>query len=213
MGLKVVGAGFGRTGTLSLKAALEQLGVGPCYHMLEVHKNPAHAGLFSDAADGKPVDWQALFDGWGSAVDWPASYFWRELADAFPDALVLLSVRDAERWYASIENTIFKAMQIGLPPEAPEAFANQASMGNKIVLQNTFGGRTDDRAHVVEVYERHNQAVRDAFAGSDRFLEFQPSQGWGPLCERLGVPIPDAEFPRVNDTESFQERFKLNERS
>ena len=209
MSLSIVGAGFGRTGTLSLKVALERLGFGPCYHMLEVHKNPAHAGLFSAAADGAPTDWKALFEGWGSVVDWPASYFWREIADAFPDALVLLSTRDPDRWYDSVMNTIYQAMQMEIPAEAPQPFVDQGRMARKIVLDETFDGRLDDRAHAIDVYLRHNQAVRDAFADSGRLLEFQAAQGWAPLCERLGVAVPDEDFPRVNDTASFQERFRL----
>ncbi len=209
MSLAVIGAGFGRTGTLSLKVALERLGCGPCYHMLEVSKDPSHAGLWSDAADRKPIDWSALFEGWGSVVDWPASYFWRELAEHFTDAKVLLSVRDADRWYDSVMATIFHALSREIPEGAPAAMVRQAGMARQIVLDLTFGGRLEDRAHAIDVYERHNQAVRDAFAGSDRLIEFEAAQGWGPLCAFLGKPVPDEDFPRVNDTASFQERFAL----
>jgi len=207
MSLEVVGAGFGRTGTLSLKVALERLGLGPCYHMLEVHKDPSHAGLWSDAADLEPPDWSTLFEGWGSVVDWPACYFWRELAGHFPTAKVLLSVRDADRWYDSVMATIFRALSREFPEGAPEPMVRQGAMAKKIVVDLTFGGRLDDRAHAIEVYERHNQAVRDAFAGSDRLLEFEAVQGWAPLCAFLGKPVPDEDFPRVNDTASFQQRF------
>ncbi|MFP8882130.1 MAG: sulfotransferase [Myxococcota bacterium] len=209
MGLDIIGAGFGRTGTLSLKIALETLGCGPCYHMLEVAKDPSHARIWSDAADRRPTDWNVLFDGWGAAVDWPTSYFWRELADHFPDAKLLLSVRDADRWYDSMMATIYQAMRRGMPEGAPEVFVRQGEMAKKIVIDLTFAGRLEDRAHAIETYERHNQAVRDAFAGGDRLLEFEPSQGWAPLCEFLGKAVPDEDFPRVNDSASFQERFGL----
>jgi hypothetical protein len=209
MGLDIIGAGFGRTGTLSLKLALETLGCGPCYHMLEVHKDPSHAGKWSDAADRRPTDWSALFDGWRAVVDWPASFFWRELADHFPDARLLLSVRDADRWYDSMMATIYQTMRRGMPEGAPEVFVRQGEMAKKIVIDLTFAGRLEDRAHAIETYERHNQAVRDAFAGGDRLLEFEPSQGWAPLCEFLGQAVPDEDFPRVNDSASFQERFGL----
>lgn len=209
MSLDVIGAGFGRTGTLSLKVALERIGFGPCYHMIEVHKNPSHAELWSSAADRHPTDWSALFDGWGSVVDWPASYFWRELAEHFTDAKVLLSVRDADRWYDSVMATIYQAMTRGMPEGAPDAFVRQGEMAKKIVFGRTFADRLEDRAHAIETFERHNQAVRDAFAGGGRLLEFEASQGWVPLCEFLDKAVPDEDFPRINDTASFQERFAL----
>jgi hypothetical protein len=145
MSLEVIGAGFGRTGTLSLKVALERIGCGPCYHMLEVHKDPTHAGIWADAADRLPTDWSALLDGWGSVVDWPASHFWRELAAHFPEAKVLLSVRDADRWYDSVMATIYQAMSRPMPEGAPEVFVRQGEMAKKIVLERTFEGRLEER--------------------------------------------------------------------
>ena len=109
MALAVIGAGFGRTGTLSLKVALEQLGLGRCYHMLEVFANPGHAAQWQAAADGKPVDWEALFAGYGAAVDWPACHFWRALAARYPEAKVLLTVREPGAWYKSVSDTIYQA--------------------------------------------------------------------------------------------------------
>jgi hypothetical protein len=208
VGLDIVGVGFGRTGTLSLKHALEQIGWGPCYHMLEVAENPGHAQLWHAAADG-PADWTALFANYRSTVDWPGARFWREIARHFPEAKVLLTVRDSERWYESVKNTIFVAMSRGMPDEAPEALRRQGEMARRLIIEDTFGAQFEDREHAIGVYERHNQEVRDAFADSDRFLEFEAAQGWEPLCAFLDEPVPEEPFPRVNDTNAFRERFRL----
>lgn len=205
MTLGVLGAGFGRTGTLSLKLALERLGFGPCYHMLEVMAHPEHSPLWSAAGDGEPVDWDTLFEGYRAAVDWPACRFWRELAQAFPAARIILSVREPERWYESARATIFQAMQLPLPPEAPEWVRAQRDMARKLVLEQTFGGRFEDRDHAIAVYQQHNRDVERAFS-PDRLLVHEPAQGWQPLCEFLDTPVPDAPYPRVNSTEEFQSR-------
>lgn len=209
MSLSVVGAGFGRTGTLSLKVALEKLGFGPCYHMMEVLGNPGHAQRWLDACEGR-FDWDAMFEGYASAVDWPSCAFWREQADHYPDARVLLSVRPSDRWHDSVMATIYNSMVMELPDEAPERFRTQMKMARRLILDGTFDRKLADRDHAVAVYERHNQSVRDAFAGSDRLLVYEVGAGWEPLCEWLGVAVPDEEFPRLNDKESFRERFRLD---
>jgi hypothetical protein len=209
MTLSVIGAGFGRTGTLSMKSALEQLGFGRCYHMMEVFGNPGHAALWSDAADGKPVDWAALFEGYGATVDWPSTLFWKELADHYPEAKIVLSVRDPEGWYTSVRNTIYQAMTA--PTEnLPAPVAEQMAMARKIVLERSFDGRFDDRAHALEVFQRHTEAVQCAIP-PERLLVYPVGAGWEPLCTFLDRPIPDTEYPRSNSTEEFQERFSIAE--
>ena len=202
MTLSVIGAGFGRTGTLSIKMALEQLGVGRCYHMVEVFEHPQHIAVWRAAADGQPVDWDALLAGYGAAVDWPACHFWRQLMDHFPDAKVLLTVRDAERWYQSAYDTIYQAMIGSLPIDDPVA-RSQREMAAKIVLEDTFGGRFEDRAHAIAVYERHNAEVRRAVLPA-RLLVYELGEGWEPLCRFLGKPVPAEPFPRVNSRDDFR---------
>jgi len=143
--------------------------------------------------------------------------FGRELADHFPDAKLLLSVRDADRWYHSVVATIYEAMRRAGDAErrgetagVPEVFVRQGQMARRVVFDCTFGGELEDRAHAIDVYLRHDQAVRDAFAGTGRLLEFEASQGWDPLCAFLGKPVPGVEFPRVIDTASFRERFGMS---
>ena len=203
MTLRLIGAGFGRTGTLSLKGAIEKLGAGPCYHMLEVARNPGHADIWLRAARGEPVDWDALFADFAATVDWPSCRFWRELRERYPDARVLLSVRSPESWYESVHGTIYQAMTL-TRDDLPEAVGTQLSMARQIVLEDTFGGRFLDRAHAMAVFERHNEAVMREVP-SDQLLVYPVGSGWEPLCEFLGVPVPDEEFPHVNKSETFPE--------
>lgn len=201
MDVRVIGAGFGRTGTLSLKTALDTIGFGPCYHMVEVIEKPEHAEAWYQACHGGSVDF-SLFDGYRSIVDWPAVHYWRELIEHFPQAKVVLSVRDAESWYKSVSDTIFGRITSALPPDAPEWQRKHRAMTRKIVLEETFGGRFTDKKHAIEVFERHNEDVRRTVEPS-RLLVYSVKEGWEPLCNFLGVPIPNEPFPRVNDTASF----------
>ena len=205
MALDIVGAGLGRNGTLSLKHALEQLGFDKCYHMFEVGQNPEHRDLWSAARRGESVDWDALFEGYKASVDWPACDFWHELAEHYPESKVLLSVRDPERWYASIRNTIHLSTVAGLASE-DEAQREQAKWVNWLIWETNFDDRMDDKDHVIGVYEAHTAKVK-ATIPSDRLLVYEVGSGWEPLCEFLDVPVPDDPFPHVNTTEEFRERF------
>jgi hypothetical protein len=206
MALAVIGAGFGRTGTLSLKGALETLGLGPCYHMTEAFAHPSHVPVWRDATLGRPVDWDALFEGYRAAVDWPACHFWRELVARWPDAKVILTVRDPARWYESVAKTIHVVLERELPPEAPETLRAHMAMVRRLVREETFDGRFEDRDHAIAVYEAHNRAVREALP-PEQLLVYEVAQGWEPLCRFLGRPLPEQDFPRVNSTDEFRERF------
>jgi hypothetical protein len=202
MTLKIIGAGFGRTGTLSLKFALEQLGFAPCYHMMEVWRGSGDSDKWEAIANGATPDWNDVFAGYPATVDWPSCHYWRDLAKAYPDAKILLTERDPEAWYKSIASTIFP--QLDTEPYADPRREAQRRMAHLIVIEQTFGGRLD-RDHVIDVYLRHNEAVkREVPAG--RLLVYDTPQGWGPLCAFLGVPMPDAPFPRTNSTEEFRNR-------
>ena len=205
MALEIVGAGFGRTGTLSLKYALEQIGFDKCYHMLEVGNYPDHRDQWSAARRGEAVDWDALFEGFKASVDWPACDFWQELAEHYTESKVLLSVRDPERWYASIRNTIHLSTSSGLNAE-DEAERERAKWANWLIWEANFDDRMEDKDHVIGVYEAHIAKVKAAIP-SDRLLVYETGSGWDPLCEFLGVPVPDDPYPHVNTTEDFRERF------
>jgi hypothetical protein len=202
MGLSVIGAGFGRTGTMSLKLALERLGFGPCHHMVEVIGHPAQAPLWRAAAEGKPVDWGRLFTGYASAVDWPACHFWRALAVQYPEAKFVLTVRDADAWYRSVAGTILKVMQ-GVAADPDPQRRAVMEMATYIVGDRTFGGRMDED-HVKAVFRRHNEAVAAALP-EHRLLVCNAADGWGPLCAFLTRPVPDEPFPRTNSTAEFWE--------
>ena len=200
--MKIIGAGFGRTGTMSLKVALEELGYGPCYHMVEVFENPAHIELWNAAAQGESVDWKKLFAGYQATVDWPAAAFYKELMEVYPEAQVLLTVRDPDKWYESTKNTIYSGPRQA-STQVPPAVSRPPQMIEKLVWEGTFGGNFEDRQYAIEVFKRHNKEVEE-YVPSDRLLVYEVKEGWGPLCEFLGVKTPeDKPFPHLNDTESF----------
>ena len=201
MALEVVGAGLGRTGTHSLQLALQQLLGGPCYHMMEVFGRPDDIPVWHAAAEGTMPDWDAFLADYRAAVDWPAAAFWRELHERFPDALVLLSVRaDADAWWKSAHDTIF---QISARPLSDDpVFGAQQRMIHAL-LSRRFTPEWQDAGAAKAAYERHNDAVR-AGVPADRLLEWQPGDGWEPICRALQLPVPDEPFPHVNTTSDFR---------
>jgi Sulfotransferase domain len=208
MALKVVGAGFGRTGTLSLKTALEKIGFGPCYHMMEVFSRPEHVAMWHRLAFEHSMDWDLLFSGFRATVDWPAARWWREIAAHYPEARVLLSVRDPEAWYKSMIDTIYQPMKSPAPANAPELVRLQTEMARKAILSESFDNRFEDKAHTIEVFNRHTQEVRDAIDPA-RLLVFDVREGWAPLCRFLEVAVPNVPFPKLNDTASTQAMMRM----
>ena len=204
MTLSVIGAGLGRTGTLSLKHALERLGFGRCYHMYEVLGRPQDDPVWLAATRGEDVDWDALFEGFGAAVDWPVAAFWRELSEHYPDARFVLSIRDPRSWHESVMNTIYQAMSSPLERDDADARVHRA-MTRELILERTFGGRLADPTHAIAVYERHNPAVMETLP-AERLLVYETGAGWEPLCRFLGRPIPDEPYPHSNTRREFNER-------
>ena len=201
MTLAVVGAGFGRTGTLSLRAALATLGFAPCYHMLEVARRPEHAGTWARAARGAQVDWRTFLAGYAAAVDWPAAAFWRELASVFPQARVILTVRDGPAWYASFRDTIVKHMG-GLAPTQGSPLRAVYDLTRELILDGVFGGRAADEQYSRAIFDAHNRCVVETIATS-RLLVFDLAAGWEPLCAFLERPVPQEPFPRLNTRATF----------
>jgi hypothetical protein len=204
MTIKVIGAGFGRTGTLSLKAALETLGFGPCYHMSEVFAHPEHFALWTAAWRGQPIDWDALFQGYQATVDWPGCTFYQELMRQYPDAKVLLSVRDPEAWYESIchlheltHRLPFRWLASVLP-----RMRRMARVPEEIVWNGTFQGRLADRTFAIDVFNRHIAEVQ-RHVPPERLLVYNVRQGWEPLCRFLDAAVPQGvPFPHLNDRAS-----------
>jgi hypothetical protein len=201
--LQVVGAGVGRTGTHSLKVALERLLGGACHHMVEMLGDPAQVPGWIDAIDGKPVDWPLLLARYRAIVDWPGASFWREISAAFPEPLVLLSVRDPEAWYRSASRTIFLTLDQVPPPE-------RVLWRNAVrkLLHDRFSDKFDDPTAMMDAFQRHNDAVRREVPAA-RLLEWRPEDGWDLICERLGLPVPDDPFPVTNTTNETRAMFGM----
>lgn len=203
MALEVIGPGFGRTGTNSLKLALEHLGFGPCHHMFEVRDNPEQLPYWEAAARGKKVDWDEVFSGYRSQVDWPGARYWRELAKQYPEAKVILSVRDPDEWYDSVKATIIGFLAARGKHPSPHVNAI-CEMGYKTVDVDVFGSRLEDREHAKRVFKKHIDDVK-AEITADRLLVFDLREGWEPLCKFLGVAVPDIPFPKTNSSKQFTE--------
>ena len=203
---RVIGAGFGRTGTASLKRALEMIGFGPCHHMEEVIRHPAEVKTWEAAARGEKPDWRIFLRGWAATVDFPSSMYYSELIQAFPEAKVILTVRDPASWYRSMSQTIVPAMN-RFPNRMVARFlpfigAPARAMTGTRIDRNVIR-RFAEREHVLHVFRDHIEEVKRVVS-SDRLLVFQVSEGWVPLCAFLGVPVPDEPFPRVNDMAEFK---------
>jgi hypothetical protein len=193
--LEVIGAGLGRTGTTSLKIALEELLGGPCYHMTEVRTRPDDPDVWGDAYDGRPPDWESFFSGYRATVDWPAAPFWFELSESFPDAVILLSVRDPDSWWTSASTTIFPALATYFAPDAPDN--GWTAMGRG--MMTSFTPDWQDESAAKAAYVAYNEAVRRT-APAHRLVEWHPGDGWAPICAALGMGTPGIPFPHVNTT-------------
>jgi hypothetical protein len=207
--LKLIGAGVGRTGTHSLKQALEHLLGGPCYHMSELFGRDDDIAVWHAAARGEPADLNAMLDGYEATVDWPAAAFWPELTAANPDAVVLLSLRSSpEAWWASFERTI--ATQLQTPVPAEDVRWNERRALTMDMMANRFTPDFTDRDAAIAAYRRNTDEVRRTIP-AERLVEWQPGDGWGPLCEALGLPEPAEPFPHTNTAEDFRSSMGLTE--
>ena len=203
MTISLIGAGYGRTGTLSLKSALETLGYSKCHHMIEVIRNPGEPEKWLQAIDAKTVNWESLLEGYEATVDWPACHFYQELADYYPKAKVLLSIRDTFEWFESMSATtlgvIRKRMQASNTGQPK-------NLGTELVVNAAFGGEIDDAEHAIRMFNQHTKEVVDTI-DPDRLLVYNVREGWEPLCQFLDKPVPDTAFPRVNSRDEFEEIF------
>ena len=201
MALEVIGAGFGRTGTASLKQALEILGFVKCHHMSEVMRSRKQALLWHQLAVDGSVDWDDVFEGYRAAVDFPSSVYYRELLEHYPEARVILSVREPDAWYRSALRTIHAIMKNQprwLFPLIPRMRILDR-MVDRIVWQGVFDGRFEDEEHAKQVFRDHIEKVKSVVP-PDKLLVYQITDGWAPLCNFLDVPQPEGvTFPRTNE--------------
>jgi hypothetical protein len=213
--LKVIDLSFGRTGTMSLKYALEELGFTKCYHFIELFDNPEHPSMWLSASRGEKVDWEKLFEGYQATVYWSPCYDYLELLKHYPDAKVVLTVREPEKWYQSMHDTIYKfnrltflrkvfLLTMGLfKPELKKLHAAW-QLQEQTLWQNTFKGQFGHKKYAIDVFLKHIEEVKSQVP-ADRLLVFNIKDGWEPLCHFLKVPVPETPFPRVNDSASFIE--------
>lgn len=200
MALKVIGAGFGRTGTRSLKTALEELGYGKCYHMVEVVKKPGHLKRWAEIMQGGQADWENLFQGYQSAMDWPAAAYYKDLMQVYPEAKVILTIRDPESWHRSIMNTLYQAgrgFYRQVSRVIPSVYQFLDAM-EKAIWQGIFHNRLEDKAYAIEVFKNHIEEVKRVVP-QERLLIFESRHGWEPLCSFLHVPVPvNTPYPHKN---------------
>jgi hypothetical protein len=205
MSLEVIGAGFGRTGTLSLKAALEHLGFAKCHHMMEVAKYPAQTEYWHAVSRGQHVDWDRVFEGYRASCDFPSSVYWEELHRHFPESKVILTIRDPRQWYRSVADTIYPistGVPLWLTLVLPRLRKGREMIQN-IIWNGLFSGRFEEEEHAVRVFQEHAERVKQVVA-PERLLVFEPKDGWKPLCRFLGVPVPDVPFPHLNEAASMR---------
>lgn len=201
MALQIVGAGFGRTGTDSMRRALVQLGFAPCHHMHEVHEKPDHVEQWLNIATGKSRDWAKALDGFQASVDWPSIAFWRDISEVYPNAKLLLTWRPVEAWFKSFSKTILPLLHHAeRQPESERALVDKMLLA--VIRDVSFRGEIHDEASMRARYEEHNAEVEAAVPEGQR-LTFAAGDGWEPLCAWLGVPVPETPFPHSNTTADF----------
>lgn len=213
--IKVIGAGLFRTGTMSLKHALEELGFAKCYHFVEMLYNPEHIPVWKAAANGESIDWEKLFTGYQATTDSPACHYYRELMELYPEAKVVLTVRSPESWYKSAYNTIyshnrpllhrkilFSALSLFKP--LPKIVLDAWEITERLEWEGFFESKFADKAFAIEKFNQHIEEVKETVP-SDRLLVYNLKEGWEPLCNFLNVPIPNHPLQHLNDASSFLE--------
>ena len=219
MSIKVIGAGLGRTGTMSLKRALEHLSGEKCFHMVELLYQPDRLKYLKKADLTRLMNWEKLFDGFGSATDFPCCIYYQELAKLYPEAKVILTVRDPEKWYESTLETIYR----GKPKNGKDIaklmwnyvrFNDVRKVtpifmyNDKLIWEGFFKGKFEDRNHTIDIYHRHIETVKKTIP-KGRLLVFNVKEGWKPLCDFLGQPIPNIPFPRTHQRTEFNQVMDL----
>jgi hypothetical protein len=216
MSIQVIGAGMGRTGTMSLKAALEELGYKKCHHMFEVLSNPPQLPLWNDFYSTRSADFEQIFKGYQAVVDFPGAFFYKELMQQYPDAKVILTVRDPEKWYKSAMDTIYQLPKgfdkfmmnlVGLFKPEVRHVSKTLDFANRLVWLGLFQNKFSDKDFAIRLYNEWNEEVKRNVP-PEKLLIYNVQEGWGPLCAFLEKPVPGIEFPRLNDTAAFKNRKK-----
>ncbi len=213
--MKVIGVGFGRSGTMSLKHALEEVGAGPCFHMIDLIRNPDKVDPWHDAAVKGEPDWEAMFAGYESTIDWPGCTFWRELIEVYPDAEVLLNYRDFDGFYKSCQNTIWAikqaaqkgelAQDANRPPPSPKLW----QVIGALIWEQDFEGRFEDKEFIRGLYHDRIEEIKQTVPAERLTLFELGVDGWKTIGDMLEVETPDGNFPHLHDTDEFRSEFGL----
>lgn len=206
--MRVIGSGLGRTGTRSLKEALELLLGAPCYHMMECFAHPEHSAQWHRAITGRDVDFDQLLEGYVATVDWPAAACWKQLAETYPDAVILHSERPADAWFRSADRTIFEGFK--KPRSEWDAPGTNDWWDMAVTMFEGFTPDFLDRDAAMAAVEAWNADVR-ATAPADRLVIWETGAGWEPICDALDLPVPDEPFPHTNTTAQFREYTGLDD--
>ena len=214
MPLKIIGAGWGRTGTESLKLALEQLGFGKCYHAYELIANPHQIVYWEQLQNGEKPDYNTLFEGYQAAVDFPVCYHYRELTEQYPDAKVILTVRSPSHWYDSAAKTIFMKPEqakvrllwfLSLFSKRLRYIYRITKYGQSFLFGRVWKNETADKTAMMDFFNNWNEEVKQTIP-ANKLLVYEVKQGWEPLCKFLNVPVPDTPFPKANEHGDFHKR-------
>ncbi len=217
MPLKIIGAGNGRTGTVSMKVALEKLGFGPTYHMYELFENPSRVTYWKEAYNQGSTDWDALFEGYQSTVDYPGFLLYQELYNYFPGSKVILTARDPESWYESARQTIFTAspnfiQKLKILTKLPFSKRMRDLMPVFALVDylwdHVYEGKIHDKDYMINAYVEHQEQVKSNIPAED-LLVFNVGDGWEPLCQFLDVPVPSYPFPRTNERHKFKNNLAM----
>ena len=215
--LKVIGIGFPRTGTNTLRVALNMLGFGPCYHFWEYAAHPDHANMVkfwanveSLVASNEPnrIQWEAFFTKYDyeSGCDQPLSVYWRELMAAYPNGKFILTVRDPYKWYQSYAKTCVKSWNLErwiLSYICPH-FITHTKCLNRFLKDNNIDVDNFKEKEAVKSFNAFIERVKDEIKDESRLLIYDVSDGWQPLCQFLDVEIPkDKEFPVTNNQANY----------
>jgi hypothetical protein len=210
--MKLIGAGLPRTGTLSQKVALETLGLAPCYHMVNVLGDLDRAQVWCRALEGEEP-WEEAFEGFQASVDWPGSFFYKQLIEAYPDAKVILSVRTADSWERSMHKTIWGLFygdtlmrdMSSARGRVDSQWYGYIDMMKKMWLRSGLIKSATEPKLMTSAMESFNDEVRQTVP-PERLLVWSASDGWDPICEFLDVPVPATPFPHLNDGDEFADR-------
>jgi len=218
MAIKIIGAGFPRTGTMTLKTALEILGFNKTYHYKDLIADSKKLRFWLELENTGQTDFDALFKGFEATVDFPGYPYYKILLKKYPDAKVILTKRDFEKWYESTYKTIWKSARKPIIDRLKlfirklfnknlRAIFKCIKFMRRVYLKDQFNNNFSSKAHAKNIFFKHIEEVI-TYVPKKQLLVYDVSEGWEPLCHFLEIPIPNQAFPHLNKKEHFHEMVK-----